>query len=123
MQRGAVADRIVTYCDALVAFSLVNGLAFLVGLGEPDIRCSIAGIAGFVGVLSGSIPLASTLLIIWLRRFEQRLRVEEVEDELVARFWNVVGVFRLGLIWFFGIVVLIGIWAATKDPSCQAGLG
>jgi hypothetical protein len=69
MQRGAVADRIVTYCDALVAFSLVNGLAFLVGLGEPDIRCSIAGIAVFVGVLSGSIPVASTLLIIWLRRF------------------------------------------------------
>ena len=123
MQRGAVADRIVTYCDALVAFSLVNGLAFLVALGEPDIRCSIAGIAGFVAIVSGSIPVASTLLILWLRRFEQRLRGEEVEDELVARFWHVVGIFRLGLIWFFSVVVWIGIWAATKDPSCEAGIG
>jgi hypothetical protein len=123
MKRGAVADRIVTYCDALVAFSLVNGLAFLVALGEPDIRCSIAGIAGFVAIMSGSIPVASTFLILWLRRYEQRLRGDEAEDELVARFWNVVGFFRLGLIWFFACVVLIGIWAATKDVSCQAGLG
>jgi ABC-type dipeptide/oligopeptide/nickel transport system permease component len=58
-----------------------------------------------------------------LRRFEQRLRVEEVKDELVARFWNVVGIFRLGLIWFFSVVVWIGIWAATKDTSCETGIG
>ncbi len=119
MRREAVADRIVNYCDALVAFSLVNGLAFLVALGEPEIRCSIAKIAGFVSILCGSIPIASTFLIFWLRRYEARLRADEAPDELIARFWDLVGVFRLGLIWFFAFVIWIGIWAATQDPACQ----
>ena len=48
MTREALADRIITYCDALVAFSLVNALAFVIAMAEPDIRCSIAGISGFV---------------------------------------------------------------------------
>jgi len=120
MRREAVADRIVNYCDALVAFSLVNGLAFLVALGEPAIRCSIAQIAGFVSILCGSIPAASTLLIFWLRRYEARLRADEAPDELIARFWDLVGVFRLGLIWFFALVIWIGIWAATQDPACRS---
>jgi hypothetical protein len=47
MTRESLADRIITYCDALAAFSLVNALAFVIALADPDIRCSIARISGF----------------------------------------------------------------------------
>lgn len=120
MKREAVADRIVTYCDGLVAFSLVNGFAFLIALSEPDIRCSISRIAGTSIVVNIFFPLVSTFLLVWLRRYERRLRADEPVDELVSHFWNVVGVFRLVLIWFFAVVVLIGIASATQDPSCVA---
>ena len=123
MRREAVADRIVTYCDALVAFSLVNGLAFLIALGEPDIRCSIARIAGIVAGINAFFPIVVTLLLIWLRRYEDRLRDDAVEDELVTRFWKIAGVFRLVLVWFFASVVLFGLWAATHDSSCQVVIG
>jgi hypothetical protein len=120
MKREAVADRIVTYCDALVAFSLVNGLAFLVALGEPDIRCSIVAISGAVFFVNVFFPIASTLLLLWLGRYERRLRVDEPVDDLVSGFWRSVGIFRLVLIWSFACFVLLGIWGATQDVSCQA---
>jgi len=123
MKREAVADRIVTYCDGLVAFSLVNGLAFLVALGEPDIRCSIAAISIFVSVVNVAFPVAVTLVLIWLRRTEARLRADDPQDELVTRFLSIVGVTRFVLVWFFAAVVLFGIGAATQDASCQLALG
>ena len=123
MKREAVADRIVTYSDALVAFSLVNGLAFLVALGEPDIRCSIAGIASAVIGINAVVPVAVTLLLLWLRGYERRLRVGEVEDELISRFWSIIGVTRIVLVWFFTGVIFVGVWAATQDKSCAALVG
>jgi hypothetical protein len=122
MKRETLADRIVTYCDALVAFSLVNGLAFVVALAEPDIRCSIVGIAAFVATVNAVIPVVSTLTLIWLRRYELELRRdaegEAVEDALVDRFWTIVSKVRFALIWFFAAVVVFGVLAATQDPSC-----
>ena len=123
MNREAVADRIVTYSDALVAFSLVNGLAFLVALGEPDIRCSIARISGTVIVANVFFPIASTFLLIWLKRYERRLREGATPDELVSRFWSAISIFRLVLVWSFASVVLFGIWGATLDRACLAGHG
>lgn len=49
MNRHVLADRIVVYCDTVVAFPVVNGFAFLIALGEPDIRCSIAEIGWMIG--------------------------------------------------------------------------
>jgi len=55
MDRQVLADRIVVYCDTVVAFSIVNGFAFLIALGEPDIRYSIAQIS----VVTGGIYAAT----------------------------------------------------------------
>ena len=123
MKREAVADRIVTYSDALVAFSLVNGLAFLVALGEPDIRCSIADIAGVILIINTAFPLASTLLLVWLRKYERLLRGDGPRDEMVGRFWSIVGRARFVLVWFFAAIVLLGVWASTKDTTCQVAIG
>ena len=46
MNRQALADRTVVYSDTVVAFAVVNGFAFLISLADPDIRCSIAAVAG-----------------------------------------------------------------------------
>jgi hypothetical protein len=120
MNRHALADRIVVYCDTVVAFAAVNGFAFLIALGEPDIRCSIAEISGVIGGINLSLPVLCTVALVWLRRMEVRLRDGEPEDAIVSQFWKVVVPLRIGLVWTFSLVVLGGIYAATFDAGCVA---
>jgi hypothetical protein len=120
MDRDVLADRIVVYCDTVVAFSVVNGFAFLIALGEPDIRCSIARISWVIGGFNLLFPVLCTMALVWLRRMEIRLRDGESEDELVTRFWKIVVPLRIGLVWTFSIFVLGGISAATFDTACMA---
>ena len=120
MNREALADRVITYSDALVAFSLVNGLAFLVALADPDARCSIAGISGYILVVNVFFPIAATLGLVALGRVERRLRKGTEVDEEVARFWRGVAIARFVLVWAFAAVVLFGVVGATQDPTCDA---
>ena len=117
MTREALADRIITYCDALAAFSLVNALAFVVTLAEPEIRCSIARIAAFVAAANLVMALLISAGLIALRRFELSLRREE-QDPPVARFWRSVQAVRLALVWAVVVCVGAGLWATTRDPAC-----
>ena len=119
MDRHVLADRIVVYCDTVVAFSIVNGFAFLIALGEPDIRCSIAQISGVIGAINLIFPILSTAALVWLRRMEMLLREDEGQDALVTRFWKVVVPLRIGLVWFFSLAVLGGVFAATFDTACM----
>jgi hypothetical protein len=141
MDRQVLADRIVTYSDTVVAFALVNGFAFLITLGEPDIRCSIADVSYVAFAMNVLFPLVSTYALFWLRGYEQRLRATPervsdaesnlaggaaeagvetpiVEDELVSHFWRIAFSIRLVLIWLFGLIVIIGIYGATQDGRC-----
>ncbi len=120
MDRHVLADRIVVYCDTVVAFSVVNGFAFLIALGEPDIRCSIARISWVVGGFNLLFPILSTTALVWLRRMEIRLREGESPEALVAHFWKIVVRLRIGLVWTFSIAVLGGLYAATFDTACMA---
>jgi hypothetical protein len=120
MDRRVLADRIVVYSDTVVAFSVVNGFAFLIALGEPDIRCSIAKISSVIGGLNLVFPIFCSLALVWLRRIELRLREAEDKDELVAQFWRIVVPLRIGLVWIFSVMVLGGIYAATFDTACGA---
>jgi len=81
MNRQALADRIVTYSDTIVAFALVNGFAFLISLGEPDIRCSIARVSGVLFAMNVSSPIVSSYALVWLRRYEHRLRDEALGEK------------------------------------------
>jgi hypothetical protein len=122
MDRHKLADRIVVYSDTVVAFSVVNGFAFLIALGEPDIRCSIARISWVIGGINLVFPILSTIALVWLRRMEERLRDGESQDPLVTYFWRIVVPLRLGLVWVFSVVVVGGIYAATLDTACVASL-
>jgi len=118
MDRPVLADRIVIYSDTVVAFSVVNAFAFLIGLGEPDIRCSIAEISLVIGSINLISPILCTVALVWLRRMEMRLRDGEMQDALVRHFWKIVVPLRVGLVWTFSIFVLGGIYAATFDTRC-----
>ena len=120
MDRRVLADRIVVYSDTVVAFAVVNAFAFLIALGEPDIRCSIAKISSVVGGLNLAFLFFCTLALVWLRRIELRLREAEEKDELVAQFWRIVVPLRIGLVWIFSVMVLGGVYAATFDTACGA---
>ena len=129
MTRQALADRIVVYCDTIVAFALVNGFAFVISLADPDIRCSIAAVASFTIALNALVPIIGTWALFWLRAYEARLRAVdeqaeddsaiEAEDPLVVGFWRRLFVARLLLIWVFSAVVILGIVGATQDVNCQ----
>jgi len=123
MTREVLADRIITYCDALAGFSLVNALAFVVTLSDPDIRCSIARIAGFVIGTNLAIPVGITAALVALRRYERKLRPKGSQDETVDRFWDAAQVIRMTLVWLVALFVAIGSWAATRDPSCALAAG
>ena len=118
MTRDALADRVITYCDALAAFSLLNAFAFLVTLGEPDIRCSIARIGTFVIGANLFFPLVITAGLVLLRKFEASLRPPSSQDLAVDRFWSYVQAFRIVLVWAVALLVSFGVWAAGQDPAC-----
>ncbi|GEM_PF-3298901 len=130
MTRQTLADRTVVYSDTVVAFALVNGFAFLISLADPDIRCSIAAVAGVTLVANVIMPIVATRALFWLRGYETRLRApvdpddEEADssttgDPLVARFRSRLFTVRLVLIWVFAGIVIVGIYGATLDPSCS----
>lgn len=121
MTRQALSDRIETYSDTVVAFALVNGFAFLISLGEPDIRCSIANVSLVAYALNLIVPAAGSYALFWLRAYQRALGAEAEADELVARFWRIAFGVRLVLIWLFAALVILGIFAATWDTRCLVG--
>lgn len=130
MTREALADRVINYCDAIAAFSLVNAFAFLVTLAEPDIRCSIARISTAVILINLTLPIFITICLVGLRRFETSLRAdgsgdvkeekEEEEDERIDTFWRGVQAGRLVLVWTMALLVSAGVYAASQDAACRA---
>lgn len=123
MDRDTLADRITSYSDAIVAFSMVNGLGFLIALGDPDMRCSIAEVAAILSGVNTLFPVLGTASLVWLRRFEMALRGDEVEDPLIARFLRLSMTVRVALLWVFGAAVVAGIFGATFDVRCVVAAG
>ena len=128
MTRQALADRLVVYADTVVAFALVNGLAFVISLADPDIRCSIAAVSTFTIFVNAAVPILGTWSLFWLRGYEAKLRAvdedgdgvphDPPQDPLVTGFWRRLFAIRIGLIWVFSSIVIFGIFGATQDPIC-----
>ena len=121
MTRTNIADRLVNYGDAIAAFSVVNSLAFLVGLTDAEVRCSIAHLPGFVAgalIVLGSVL---TFAVAICRRVENRLRAEDAPLPLdVASILRWFFLARLAVIWLsVGTSIFLARMAFT-DPACLA---
>lgn len=118
MTQGALADRFVNYADAVVAFAIVNALAFLIALSELGVRCSLPrGGLFFILIFPISASMLSAGLAV-CRRAEIRLRGSNSLDPIVARYLQYAYLARHGLIWF-GMMLTLGLaLVATRDPSC-----
>jgi len=119
MTPSAMADRLLAYCDAIAGFSVVNTLAFLIALAEPDVRCTLVETTSllYVGILVGAALQNAGL--VYLRGKERLLR-EASGEELnpqVAQTMHAVQVGRIGLVWFYSLV-LIGVLWASSNSTC-----
>ena len=82
MTRDAIADRLVNYSDAIVAFSLVNSLAFLIALTERDVRCSLVDIQSTLWVAILAFPIFLSVALLVCRHAELRIRASSCVSAL-----------------------------------------
>ena len=120
MTNDALADRFVSYSDAIVAFSLVNSLAFLIALTERDVRCSLVGISGAVWICVGAFPLLLTLGLVACRRAEVRLRRASHTDAAASAYQALgyLHIVRIGMLWLGIILCVPLIRMALSDTTC-----
>ena len=98
-QTRALADRLVTYADALVAVAFVGVSGLGLAVADPDIRADVARAADWVvlsnialgGVLSGLIHL--------FRHWELELRASLPPVGTAGRFSRYLHRGRLGVVW------------------------
>jgi hypothetical protein len=122
MDPESLANRLVNYCDGVVAFSLLNSFAFLSALAEPDIRASIGGQPlFFAGALVSA--LVETAILIALRRAELALRngSESALDLRVQRTLRTLRVARYALVWLGAVTTIALGTVVSFDPRGAVG--
>ncbi len=118
MNRVTLADRFVSYSDAVGVFPFVQATAFSVALSEPDIRCSIAEIWIQVSVGNFIFAAITTIAVVLFRRSEMKLRAGEELDGMVATYLKRLHVGRLSIIWLAFLYLFFSAYSATLDPLC-----
>jgi hypothetical protein len=123
MTRDAIADRLVSYSDAIVAFGVVNSLAFLIALTERDVRCSLTDIQITFWIAYFLFPTVLTGALIACRHAELRLRSEPLnEDEEAARALRYFHFARIGIVWATVLVCIPLVRMALSD-ACDPSAG
>lgn len=125
MTRDAIADRLASYADAVVAFSVVNLLAFLVTLvlAEAEVRCSLARETSVVALGMSLFGVGMLGAVILLRRAEVRARASGSSTEReVERFLRGFFVLRLCVIALFTAFTIVAVVFALSLPGCPAAV-
>jgi hypothetical protein len=112
-QARVLADRLVTYADALVAVAFVGTSGLGLAVADPDIRADIARAAEWVilanlvlgGLLSGLIHI--------FRRWELELRAGLAPAATTRRFSGYLHWGRLGVVWV-AVVQAVGMMLAIR---------
>jgi hypothetical protein len=123
MTRDAIADRLVNYSDAIVAFSLVNSLAFLIALTERDVRCSLVDIASTLWVAITAFGAVLSVALLACRHAEVRMRAGSSQDPRAARALRYFQIARLAIVWGSLLACVPFIRMALSDPTCRGGAG
>ncbi len=123
MTRAALADRLVTYADAIAAFSVVNGITFLLAITEREVRCSLVDLTTMVSVAHLAFGAVLTAAVVFCRRVELRIRASlEAEDAEVHALLRGFQIVRIVVIWLSVLVTLSLAGMALNDASCVTPL-
>ena len=99
MTKEAIADRLVNYSDAIVAFSVVNSLAFLIALTERDVRCSFLDIQPTFWFTYFLFFALMTAALVGCRKAEIQLREGSAQDLDATRALKYFHLARIGVVW------------------------
>ena len=112
-QTRALADRLVTYADALVAVAFVGTSGLGLAVADPDIRADMA--RGAVWVIFFNLALGGLLsgLIHVFRRWELALRADLAPAATTRRFSGYLHWGRLGVVWV-AVAQSVGIMLAIR---------
>lgn len=119
MNRSALADRFVSYSDALSVFPFVQTVAFSSALSDPDVRCSIADIWTFLVAGNLVFAVVTSVAIAMLRRSELSLRADTETDPMVSTYLRRLHIARYFIIWAAFIYLAFSAYSATFDPICS----
>ena len=120
MDDRSLADRLVTYADALVAVTFVGTSGWSLALTNPESRCSLIHAAGPVSVGNLIFAAIVSILLITLRRWELDLLTGTAVSKKSAAYSRRLHVARLGVVWVSAIAIVIFLMAALRDPTCAA---
>jgi len=95
-----LADRLVSYADALTALAFVGVSGLGLAVADPEIRADIAIVADWL-VLSNLLSGAALCAVVVLfRRWELDLRSKAKDSAKVQRYSQLLHTARLVVIWF-----------------------
>ena len=118
MEDHELADRLVSYADAIAAVAFVGISGLGIALGDPDVRCSIASALGpvvFSNLVSGTVM---TILVLTLRRWELELRTERPPGERARAISRNLHVARIAVVWLSTAMAVLALFGASRDTSC-----
>ena len=119
MTQNSLADRFVNYRDAVAAFSIVNAIAFLIGLSELEVRCSLSQAGPIFIVAFPVVAAALSGVLLICRRAERALRTpEEDQPAPVARILRNLDLARHGMVWGITLLTMAIALSAGGDPAC-----
>ena len=95
-----LANRLVTYADAVVALVFVSVSAFALAVADPDIRCNLAEGKVTAIIISLLTGILFSILLLLLRRWELDLRAEDSVSSKGRRYSRYLNVGRFLIIWF-----------------------
>jgi len=109
----ALADRLVSYSDAIVAISVVGASGLGAVIADPDSREYVERAANYIIVANVLIGLVATAIISLLRRWEGNLRADLPEAPLPRRYARYLHIARIVLVWL-AAAQIIGLMIAIQ---------
>lgn len=112
-----LAQRLVTYADAVVALAFVGVSAFGVAVADPDVQCNLAGAKLSVIVASSLIGVIFSVFLLVLRRWELDLSAENGLSAKGRRYSRHLNLGRYLLIWI-SVMVTYGLVYGIDRSVC-----
>ncbi len=106
----ALADRLVSYADAIVAVSFLGASGLGIAVADPDARASVSQAWREVAIGNLVMPLIVSAIILMLRRWELELRADLDTAPKALKIGRRLHVARLLIVWASGIQVAVLMW-------------